>query len=94
MDGDRPHIPSSIGLLNTIGCSAVQSGEHLPIYIVKREKHQNRLVRPSGGVTWGGAGMRAPRAVLFQVKYTNRMFHVLTRAWGGKMYDFRLERAG
>ena len=21
--------------------------------IVKREKHQNRLVRPSGGVTWG-----------------------------------------
>ena len=38
--------------------------------------------------------MRAPRAVLFQVKYTNRMFHVLTRAWGGKMYDFRLERAG
>ena len=22
------------------------------------------------------------------------MFHVLTRAWGGKMYDFRLERAG
>ena len=61
--------------------------------IVKREKHQNRLVRPSGGVTWG-CREALPRAVLFQVKYTNRMFHVLTRAWGGRMYDFRLERAG
>ena len=36
-----------------------------------------------------GAVRRWERAVLFQVKYTNRMFHVLTRAWGGKMYDFR-----
>ena len=33
--------------------------------------------------------MACSAAVLFQVKYTNRMFHVLTRAWGGKMYDFR-----
>jgi hypothetical protein len=46
------------------------------------------LVRPSVGVTWGGR-MACPTAVLFQVKYTNRMFHGLTRSWGGKMYDFR-----
>jgi hypothetical protein len=40
--------------------------------------------------------MACPTAVLFQVKYTNRMFHGLTRPWGGKMYDFRpgLRREG
>ena len=51
------------------------------------------LVPPSVGVTWGRR-IACPKAVLFQVKYTNRMFPVLTRAGSGKMYDFRLERAG
>jgi hypothetical protein len=46
------------------------------------------LVRPSVGVTWGRR-TACPTAVLFQVKYTNRMFHGLTRSWSGKMYDFR-----
>jgi hypothetical protein len=33
--------------------------------------------------------MACPKAVLFQVKYTNQMSHGLTRLWGGKLYDFR-----
>jgi hypothetical protein len=39
--------------------------------IVKREKHQNRLVPSSVRVT-PGAVRRSERVVLFQVKYTNR----------------------
>ena len=39
----------------------------------KREERETSepLVRPSGGATWGGR-MACPKAVLFQVKYTNR----------------------
>jgi hypothetical protein len=46
------------------------------------------LVPPSVGVTWGRR-IAGPKAVLFQVKYTNQCSMALPGHGAGKLYDFR-----
>ena len=56
---------------------------------MKREKHQTRWVLRVWGILGPALDGAASQAGLFQVKYTNQLFFILTRMEGGKLYDFR-----
>ena len=87
-DPDRLHhsVPGWIRSASAV-CGVVSSDPDAFDNCEERETSEP-LVPPSVGVTWG-CRIAGPKAVLFQVKYTNQMSSCLTRHGGGKLYDFR-----